>query len=137
MNNNQVQNVSMALLFVIIFLSGYWLSRERKPYSMLLLTIHKLIAVGAFVALIITTVRANRAGELRPASIKRRHRHRGLFPQPHRDRRPVEQRGRDTSVRLHRASLGTLSDAARHRHHPILAAHSNIVNLCDTPRHNA
>ena len=69
MNNNQVQNVSMALLFVIIFLSGYWLSRERKPYSMLLLTIHKLIAVGAFVALIITTVRANRAGELRAASI--------------------------------------------------------------------
>ena len=52
-----------------IFLSGYWLSREGKPYSVLLLTVRKLIAGGVFVTLIVTMVRANRAGELRGAAI--------------------------------------------------------------------
>jgi hypothetical protein len=42
------------LLFLVIFLSGYRLSRSGKPYGTLLLTIHKLISVGALVYLAIT-----------------------------------------------------------------------------------
>jgi hypothetical protein len=64
MGVNQWKTLGIALIFVIIFLSGYWLSRSGKPYSMLVLTVHKLLAVGTFVYLIITLIRANRAGTL-------------------------------------------------------------------------
>lgn len=64
MNTNILRYVGTALLFVVIFVSGYWLSRSGKPYGTLLLTIHKLIAVGAFVFLVITMVRSGRAGAL-------------------------------------------------------------------------
>ena len=42
-----------AVLFVIIFASGIGLSRSDKPYSMVLLTIHKLISLGALVFLLL------------------------------------------------------------------------------------
>lgn len=42
---------SAGVFFVLIFLSGYWLNRAKKPYSMLMVTIHKLIGLAAGVFL--------------------------------------------------------------------------------------
>jgi hypothetical protein len=64
MSLNPWKDLGIALIFVVIFLSGYWLSRSGKPYSMLVLTVHKLLAVGTFVYLIVTLIRANRADTL-------------------------------------------------------------------------
>jgi hypothetical protein len=41
----------VGLFFVVIFVSGFWLSHSGKPYSALLFNIHKLIALGGIVFL--------------------------------------------------------------------------------------
>lgn len=69
MDIHQWQNVGIALIFVVIFLSGYWLSRAGKPYSVLVLAVHKLIAVGLFVYLVVTLVRSHRADALNAATL--------------------------------------------------------------------
>lgn len=53
--------ISTGLFFLFIFLSGFILTRSGKPYHMLLVNIHKLIALGAFVFLAITVYRLNQA----------------------------------------------------------------------------
>jgi uncharacterized membrane protein YGL010W len=57
-------NLRTALLFVVIVLSGFWLSRSGKPYNGLVLAIHKLISLAAVVLLVTTMVQSNRAGAL-------------------------------------------------------------------------
>ncbi|NDJ74694.1 MAG: hypothetical protein GYB65_00425 [Chloroflexi bacterium] len=42
-----------ALLFVVVFASGFWMNRSGKPYSILLLTAHKLVALGALALLVV------------------------------------------------------------------------------------
>jgi hypothetical protein len=64
MNTNQVGAVSMGAGFLILILSGFWLSRTGKPYGTLIFAVHKLIAVAAVVLLGITVYRAHRAGVL-------------------------------------------------------------------------
>jgi hypothetical protein len=50
--------------FVVIFASGYWLSRAGKPYSVIVLTIHKLISLAAVVFLVIFMIQSNQAAAL-------------------------------------------------------------------------
>ena len=64
MDTNQMKVVSMGAGFLVIILSGYWLSRSGKPYSTLVFTVHKLIALAAIVLLGITVYRINQAGAL-------------------------------------------------------------------------
>jgi hypothetical protein len=45
------------LFFLFIFLTGFWLNRARKPYSVLLVTLHKLIALAAGIYLAATVYR--------------------------------------------------------------------------------
>jgi hypothetical protein len=49
------------LFFVFILISGFWLSRIGRPYSTLILTIHKLIGLAAGGYLIITVYRGYQA----------------------------------------------------------------------------
>jgi hypothetical protein len=56
--------VGAGLFFLFIFLSGIWLSRSGKPLSGVILTIHKLISLGAGVFLIITLYQMNQAAAL-------------------------------------------------------------------------
>ena len=56
--------VGAGVFFVAIFLSGYWLSRSEKPYNVVILTIHKLIAVAAFVSLAVIMIQSNRRATL-------------------------------------------------------------------------
>lgn len=43
--------LTIAILFGLIFGSGFWLSRAGKPHNTLILTVHKLISVVAMVLL--------------------------------------------------------------------------------------
>jgi hypothetical protein len=38
-------------LFLLVFLSGFWLARAGKPYPQVIFTIHKLIALAAVILL--------------------------------------------------------------------------------------
>jgi hypothetical protein len=44
--------INVAIFFILIFIFGYWLGRMGKPYSGLILTIHKVIglAIGVYLA---------------------------------------------------------------------------------------
>lgn len=64
MNTNQAKVISMGAGFLVIILSGYWLSRSGKPYSTIVFTVHKLVALAAIVVLGVTVYRINRAGAL-------------------------------------------------------------------------
>ena len=46
--------------FIIILIFGFVLSRTGKPYNSLLLNVHKLVSLGAFVYLVVTLVQFNR-----------------------------------------------------------------------------
>jgi hypothetical protein len=46
-------------LFLVVFLSGFWLRRGGKPYQGVALTIHKLVSVAAAVCLVVVIYRAN------------------------------------------------------------------------------
>lgn len=64
MNANQLRVIVAVLFFVVIFPSGYWLSHFGKPYSTIVLTIHKLIALAAVVLLVVTMIQSNRVAAL-------------------------------------------------------------------------
>ena len=61
---NAISMVSAGLVFVIIFTSGYWLSRAGKPYNVIVLTVHKLISLVAVVFLVITMIQSHRVAAL-------------------------------------------------------------------------
>lgn len=60
----QSRAVGAGLLFLFIFLSGYWLSHSGKPLNGIILTIHKLISLAAVVLLVITIHQANQVAQL-------------------------------------------------------------------------
>ena len=52
------------LFFLFIILSGLWLSKSGRPFSTGILTIHKLISIGAVVFLAITIYQINKTSRL-------------------------------------------------------------------------
>ena len=69
MNILSTKLISAAIFFLLIILSGFWLSRSGKPYSTLILTIHKLIGLGVGVYLIITVYRIYKTGSSSPIGL--------------------------------------------------------------------
>jgi hypothetical protein len=69
MGTNQLRVVSAGLFFLFIFLSGFRLSRTGKPYSRIILTIHKLIGLAAGVFLVMTVYRIHQVAPLSPVEI--------------------------------------------------------------------
>lgn len=57
------------LCFLLIFLTGFWLSRTGKPYSTLIITLHKLIGLATGVFLIRTVLQARQAAPLDPTGM--------------------------------------------------------------------
>ena len=55
----------VVLLYLAIFVSGFWLSRRGRPFSVVLLTVHKLVSLAAIVLLVLTVWRVNREVTLR------------------------------------------------------------------------
>jgi hypothetical protein len=64
MGTNQLRLVGALLFYLVLLLSGFWLSRSGKPYSGIILAIHKLISLAAVIWLGITIRRINQAGAL-------------------------------------------------------------------------
>ena len=64
MSTNQLRVVSAGLFYLFIFLSGIWLSRSGKPYSVIILAIHKLISLAAGVFLVMAIYQINQAAKL-------------------------------------------------------------------------
>jgi hypothetical protein len=64
MSTNQLRVVGAGLFYLFIFLSGIWLSRSGKPYSVIILAIHKLISLAAAVFLVMTIYRMNQVAKL-------------------------------------------------------------------------
>jgi hypothetical protein len=56
--------ISTGLFFIFILISGFWLSRSGKPINSLVLTIHKLIGLGAGIYLVVTVNRLRRVAAL-------------------------------------------------------------------------
>lgn len=61
---NSIRFTSAALFCLFIFVTGFWLTRSGKPYSGVLLNVHKLIALAAVVLFVIVLYRTNRATPL-------------------------------------------------------------------------
>jgi len=64
MSTNQIRIVAIALLFLVIFASGYWLSHSGKPRHAAMLTIHKLASLAAVVFLGIVAYQTNHVTSL-------------------------------------------------------------------------
>lgn len=60
---------SVGLFFAFIFLTGYWLNRSAKPYSMLAVTIHKLIGLAAGIYLGLSIYRIQQVAPLNTVQI--------------------------------------------------------------------
>lgn len=61
-----MQNVLLIVAAGIaaVFVTGYWLKKQGRPFKTLPLTLHKLLGVGVFIYLVVTVIRVNRAGLL-------------------------------------------------------------------------
>ena len=51
MNTILSRTLATGFFFLLIFLTGFWLSRSGKPYSTVLFNLHKIIALGTVVFL--------------------------------------------------------------------------------------
>ena len=61
--------VGARLLFLFIFLSGFWLSYTGRPHGILPVTIHKLIRLALGIYLGLTVYRVHKVTPLSPVQI--------------------------------------------------------------------
>jgi hypothetical protein len=69
MSTTQARVAGVGLAFVVILLSGIWLSRFEKPYPTLLFTIHKLVGLAAGVLLGLIVYQTHQVAPLGAAAI--------------------------------------------------------------------
>jgi hypothetical protein len=69
MSTTSLRLLGAGAFFLLIFASGFWLSRAGKPYGVALFTVHKLIALAAVVLLGWTAWQAHQAAPLAPAQL--------------------------------------------------------------------
>ncbi len=61
--------VYTGLFFLVIFITGFWLSRRGAPYGALLFNLHKLIALAAGVYLALNVYRSHQDAQLTPLQL--------------------------------------------------------------------
>ena len=64
MNAGQAQTVAIGCLFLLVFGSGYWLSRSARRRGAVTLTLHKLLSLAAAALLGLVAYESNRAVRL-------------------------------------------------------------------------
>jgi hypothetical protein len=61
--------IATGALFIFVFLSGLWLSNSGRPINTMILTIHKLIALGTLIFIGVTIYQVNQIVPLSTAAI--------------------------------------------------------------------
>jgi hypothetical protein len=61
--------IATGVLFVFVFLFGFWLNRSGRPINTLILTAHKLIALGTLIFIGVTVYQVNQVAPLSIAAI--------------------------------------------------------------------
>jgi hypothetical protein len=61
--------ITLGVLFLFIFLSGFWLNHSGSPYHVLLVTLHKLIGLGIGVYLGLSLYWFSKTTSLSPIQI--------------------------------------------------------------------
>ena len=69
MSTDQLRVVGTGSFFLLIFLSGFWLSRSGKPYSSIIFNIHKFVGLATGVFLIMTVYKTHQLAPLSPVGI--------------------------------------------------------------------
>lgn len=64
MSGDWLKVVGVAVGFVALFGTGFWLSHAGRPYGQALFTVHKLVAVAILVFIVWSAVAANRLSPL-------------------------------------------------------------------------
>jgi hypothetical protein len=63
------KTIGTGVLFLFVFLSGLWLNRSGRPINTIILTIHKLIALGTLIFIGVTVYQINQTAQLSTAVI--------------------------------------------------------------------
>jgi hypothetical protein len=61
--------IATGVLFVFVFLFGFWLNRSGRPINTLILTAHKLIALGTLILIGVIVYQVNQVAPLSIAAI--------------------------------------------------------------------
>jgi hypothetical protein len=61
--------IGTGVLFVFVFLFGFWLSRSGRPINTIILTLHKLIALGTLILIGVTIYQVNQVAPLSTTAI--------------------------------------------------------------------
>ena len=69
MSTSQLWIVGAVLFCLLVFLSGFGLSRSGKPYNQVILTLHKLVSLAGAILLIIILYRTSRVAPLNAAEL--------------------------------------------------------------------
>jgi hypothetical protein len=69
MSTSQLWIVGAVSFYLLVFVSGFWLSRSGKPYNSVILTLHKLIALAGAILLVIVLYRTSRVAALDAAEL--------------------------------------------------------------------
>ncbi len=69
MHPHQTRVIGIGLLFLFIFISGFWLSRLGRPYSGLILTLHKLLSLAALILLVIIIYKVHQTTHLEALAV--------------------------------------------------------------------
>ncbi len=69
MSSIQSRLAIAGVLFIAIFVSGYWLKGIGKPYNVALLTVHKLIGLAALIFLVVTIYQIHQVTPLGAAEL--------------------------------------------------------------------
>jgi len=61
--------IGARVLFVFVFLSGFWLNRSGRPINAIILTVHKLIALGTLIFIGVTIYQVSQVASLSTAAV--------------------------------------------------------------------
>jgi hypothetical protein len=61
---SQAQSAALAVAAVVVYGSGVWLTVRRRPYSPLLMNVHKLVDLGAVVLIGVMVYQSHRLASL-------------------------------------------------------------------------
>ena len=64
MSGTKLKLVGMGLFALVVFATGFWLSLTGKPYSAIILAVHKLITVAALAFLVATIIQVGKSAKL-------------------------------------------------------------------------